>query len=63
MIGIRDAFLAGFIHKYHDKNSLGEALKYGLGAGYATAHNNKNHPKSKKEVEEYYLMAKARKVS
>ena len=62
MIGVRDAFLAGFIHKYMEKESIGEALKYGLGAGRSAALNNRNHPKSKEEVEEFNLMAKARKV-
>jgi 1-phosphofructokinase family hexose kinase len=62
MIGIRDAVLAGFIHKYLASGSIGEALKYGLGAGRSTAANKMNYPNSKKEVEEFYLMAKARKV-
>jgi len=62
MIGVRDAFLAGFIHKYQEKENLGEALKYGLGAGRSAALNNRNHPKSRQEVDEFYLMAKVRKV-
>ena len=62
MIGIRDAVLAGFIYRYLEKQSLGEALKYGLGAGLSTSKNKMNHPNSKKEVEEFLLMAKVRKV-
>jgi tagatose 6-phosphate kinase len=62
MIGVRDAFLAGFIHKHLEKDNLGESLKYGLGAGRSAALNNRNHPKSKQEVDEFYLMAKVRKV-
>ncbi|NQU18351.1 MAG: hypothetical protein HQ564_09850 [Candidatus Saganbacteria bacterium] len=63
MIGIRDAVLAGFISKYLETNNLGEALKYGLGAGRSTAKNKRNHPNSKKEIEEFVLMAKVKKVS
>ncbi len=62
LIGVRDAVLAGFIHKYMGKESIGEALKYGLGAGRSSAKNKMNHPNSKKEVEEFLLMAKVRKV-
>lgn len=62
MIGVRDAFLAGFIHKYLANKNIGEALKYGLGAGRSAAKNKRNHPNSKKEVDEFSLMAKARKV-
>jgi 1-phosphofructokinase family hexose kinase len=62
MIGIRDAVLAGFVHKYLASGNLGEALKYGLGAGRSTAGNKMNYPNSKKEVDEFFLMAKARKV-
>ena len=62
MIGVRDAVLAGFIHKYLKKENLGEALKYGLGAGRSAANNRMNHPNSKKETEEFLMMAKVRKV-
>ncbi|MFC1511312.1 1-phosphofructokinase family hexose kinase [Candidatus Margulisiibacteriota bacterium] len=63
MIGIRDAVLAGFIFKYQQSQSIGEALKYGLGAGRSTAKHKMNFPNSKKEVEEFLLMAKVRKVT
>jgi len=63
MIGIRDAVLAGFIYQYQATKNLGEALKYGLGAGRSAAKNKMNYPASKKEVEEFLLMAKVRKVS
>lgn len=63
MIGIRDAVLAGFIHKYQETEKIGEALKYGLGSGRSAAKNKMNYPNSKKEVEEFLLMAKVRKVS
>lgn len=63
MIGVRDAVLAGFIHKYLEKLNLGEALKYGLGAGRSAARNRMNYPTSKKEAEEFLMMAKVRKVS
>ncbi len=63
MIGIRDAVLAGFIHKCLETNNLGEALKYGLGAGRSTAKNKRNHPNSKQEIEEFLLMAKVRKLA
>jgi tagatose 6-phosphate kinase len=63
MIGVRDAFLAGFIHKYREKENLEEALKYGLGSGRSAALHNRNHPKSKEQIEEFFLMAKARKVA
>ncbi|MEE8637971.1 MAG: PfkB family carbohydrate kinase [Candidatus Margulisiibacteriota bacterium] len=62
MIGVRDAVLAGFIHKYLEKENIGEALKYGLGAGRSSAKNRMNYPNSKNEVEEFLLMAKVRKV-
>jgi len=62
MIGVRDAVLAGFIHKYLEKLNLGEALKYGLGAGRSAARNRMNYPNSKKEAEEFLMMAKVRKV-
>ncbi|MFC1496158.1 PfkB family carbohydrate kinase [Candidatus Margulisiibacteriota bacterium] len=63
MIGIRDAVLAGFMHKYLESNNLGEALKYGLGCGCSAAKNQRNYPNSKKEAEELLLGAKVRKVS
>jgi len=63
MIGIRDAVLAGFIYQYQATKNLGEALKYGLGAGRSAAKNKMNYPASKKEVEEFLLMAKVRKVA
>ena len=63
MIGIRDAVLAGFIHKYSKKSNLGEALKYGLGAGRSAAKNKMNYPGSKAEIEEFLLQAKVRKVT
>lgn len=62
MIGIRDAVLAGFIFKFLETDSLGEALKYGLGAGRSAALNKRNYPNSKKEIEEFELLAKVRKV-
>jgi tagatose 6-phosphate kinase len=62
MIGIRDAVLAGFIHKYLEDSDLAQALKYGLAAGRSTARNKKNYPNSKKEVEEFLPLAKVRKV-
>jgi 1-phosphofructokinase family hexose kinase len=62
MIGVRDGMLAGFIHNYLETNSLGEALKYGLGAALSTARNKMNYPNSKNEAEELRLMAKVRKV-
>ncbi len=62
MIGVRDAVLAGFIHKYLEKRNLGEALKYGLGAGRSAARNKMNYPNSKREAEEFLMMAKVRKV-
>jgi len=63
LIGVRDAMLAGFIHNYLAKNNVGEALKYALGSGRSAAKNIRNYPASKKEVEEFLLMAKVRKVS
>ncbi|MFH1825743.1 MAG: PfkB family carbohydrate kinase [bacterium] len=63
MIGIRDAVLAGFLYQYQQTHNLGEALKYGLGAGLSTAQNKMNYPNSKKEVEELLLTAKVRKVA
>lgn len=63
MIGIRDAVLAGFMHKYLATKNIGESLKYGLGAGRSTAKNKMNYPNSKKEVEEFFMMAKVRKGS
>lgn len=63
MIGVRDAVLAGFIHNYMSSANLGEALKHGLGSGKSAAKNIRNHPNSKKEVEEFLLMAKVRKVA
>lgn len=63
MIGVQDALLAGFIHNYLSTNSLGEALKYGLGTALSTTRNKLNHPNSKKEAEELRLMAKVKKVS
>ncbi|MFH1541470.1 MAG: PfkB family carbohydrate kinase [bacterium] len=62
MIGIRDAMLAGFISKYRKTQNIGEALKYGLGAGRSAAQNTRNYPNSIKEVEEFVLMAKVKKV-
>ena len=62
MIGVRDAVLAGFIHNYLEKKNLGEALKYGLGTGRSAAKNKMNYPNSKREVEEFLLMARVRKV-
>ncbi|MFH1576789.1 MAG: PfkB family carbohydrate kinase [Candidatus Margulisiibacteriota bacterium] len=62
-LGVRDALLAGFIHNYLKTNNLGEALKYGLGAAVSTARNKMNYPNSTKEVEEFLLMAKVRKVN
>lgn len=63
MIGIRDAVLAGFIYKHGQSNNIGEALKYGLGAGRSTSENKMNYPNSKQETEEFLLMAKVRKVA
>lgn len=63
MIGIRDAVLAGFIHKYLINKNMGEALKFGLGAGRSAAKNKLNYPNSLKEIEELLLMAKVRKVA
>jgi len=63
MIGVRDAMFAGFIHNYLESKNLGQALKYGLGTGKSAAKNIRNHPNSKKEVEEFLLMAKVRKVA
>lgn len=62
LIGVRDAVLAGFIHKYLEKRELSAALKYGLGAGRSTASNKMNYPNSKKEAEEFALLAKVRRV-
>ena len=62
MIGVRDAVLAGFIHKFLEKRNLGEGLKYGLGAGRSAAKNKRNYPNSKTEAEEFLMMAKVRKV-
>jgi len=62
LIGVRDAVLAGFIHKYKESGNIGEALKYGLGAGRSAAKNKTNHPSSKQEIEEFLLRAKVRKV-
>jgi len=61
-LGVRDSFLAGFIHNYLIMRNLGEALKYGLGVALSTARNKMNYPNSKKEAEELRLMAKVRKV-
>ena len=63
MVGIRDAVLAGFIANYLKTTDLGQALKYGLGAGRSAAKNVRNYPNSKAEIEEFGLMAKVRKVA
>lgn len=62
MIGIRDAVLAGFISRYLQVGSLGEALKYGLGAGKSAARNIKNYPNSQEEAKELMLMSKVKKI-
>ena len=62
MIGVDDSVLAGFVYKYLETKKIGEALKYGLGAGLSTSKNRMNYPASKNEVEELLLMAKVRKV-
>ena len=62
LIGVRDAVLAGFVHKYLEKADLAAALRYGLGAGRSTASNKMNYPRSKKEAEEFSLLAKVERI-